>query len=99
MKFRISSAVWYEIDSIIENYPCLLNFGFEIEKTEKPKICKIRDENGKHIEFEYGSKTEYTPYIHLEKIEDVISLSKAVKHDLIVSSEQNSIMIYDGYIE
>lgn len=99
MKFRIESVYWYEIDEMMERYPCLVNFGLEIEKKEEPKYHRIKDENGKPLIFEYGNKVTYIPYIQIDDLDTLIKFTKAVSHKIVFDGEENLIEIYDGYRE
>ena len=99
IKFKIISTAWCELEKMIKHYPQLKDFGFTIEKTEEPKICKIHDENGNMIEYEYGCKTIYTPYVQIGSLQDLFRLRDSVGYELIICQEENTIEIYDGYRE
>ena len=99
MKFRIESVNWYKTEEMIEHYPCLANFGLEVEKKEEPKHCRILDENGNPLIFEYGNNITYIPYITIHDIGTLIKLTKAVGHEIVFNGEENLIEIYDGYRE
>lgn len=99
MKFKIESTNWDATEKMIEQYPCLANFGLEIEKKEEPKYCKIKDENGKPLLFEYGTKMTYTPYIDINNIDTLVEFTKAVDCCIIFDGRDATIEIYDGYRE
>ena len=96
MKFRITSTEIYS-DSIIQAYPCLNDYAFEVEEVAFPSRSRIRDENGRPM---YQSFTQIvrTPYIHINTIEDLIRLATDVNNELIID-KSGVIEIYDGYRE
>jgi hypothetical protein len=100
MKFRIWSTEHWNINDIIEHYPCLTKFGFDVEKEISPKKVLIRDENDKPMEFEYGCDVYYTPYVHISTLEELLALRAEVECELIIMDNgEPAIEIYDGYRE
>ena len=101
MRVKIESTVWYEPEEMLERYPCLAKFGFHIDEKNVPKRMKIRDENGKLMDFEYGTKTIYTPMVDINGMQDVVDLMNAVGSPIIVNNEDKpySLEIYDGLRE
>lgn len=99
MKFKITatSSVYGDPEKLIEGYPCLENFGYELEEYEELKRYYIRDENGRRIKMEYGIETKYTPYVRIDSIEQLVELTKAVGNPLVFSEDE--IEIYDSYRE
>ena len=100
MKFKIDcTSSWFGED-VIENYPQLKNFDFTFEEREVPNIQLIRDENGKRIKQECGTKIIRTPKIELKTLEDLMKLVHDVGFPVIVDNADGcEIEIYDGYRE
>lgn len=99
MKFRICSAYWYGIEELIQHYPCLTEFGFKIERGEKPKYCTIKDENGNNIQFVYDVIVNHTPYIYIHSLDELAKLVEMVDASVVVDTKNMEITIYDGYLE
>ena len=99
MKFEISSSNWWEVRDLIERYPCLSDFQLEIDKHESPKKVAARDKNGNTITYEYDCSLVYTPYIHIDTVEDLVRLCEATEHKLVFFGRDKKIEIYDGYRE
>ena len=95
MKFKIVSTDYYdENEKIIKKYPCLKDFGFEIEKYEAPVI----DFDYKSREFKtIGTVTKYRTYLTINSLERLIELETAVEYPLIITEDE--IEIYDSYRE
>lgn len=99
MKFTISSTNW-DIDELIEKYPVLNNFGFDVcSETIYPKRL-LWDEKGHRIYQEIPT-TVRVPYVHIYTLEELTTLRDAVDEELIISSTVDGYMIeiYDGYRE
>lgn len=99
MKIEIQSACWSSIEEMIRRYPQLCDFHFEIEKKVEPRFIDIKDERGKDHSFECGCSYGYTPYIHIDTIEDLFKLGQAVDKNLVIHDDQTLIVIYDTYLE
>lgn len=102
MRFKIESSSYFDTnDELLEEYPCLKDFGFEVEKKTIVRFEKIKDDKGKILKQEY-EKPIYTPYIYIYGLEELRQLRKSVKHCLIIDwddEDEASIEIYDGYRE
>lgn len=85
-----------KIEDLIRHYPALRNFGFEIEKRVKPKTFTIKDENGSDITYEYDCTFSYIPYIHVNSVEDIFNLGKALDKNLVFHDDQTLIVIADN---
>lgn len=99
MKFEIDSSSYYEVRELIEEYPCLADFQLEITKHEAPKKVAARDKNGNTVMYEYDCGLVYTPYIHIDTLEDLVGLCEATNHKLVFFGRDKKIEIYDGYRE
>ena len=95
MKIKIESQIRYDIDDLIRHYPKLVLFGFEIEKRVDPKNITVKDENGSDITYEYDCLYRYTPYIHVNTVEDIFKLGEAVNKNLTFHDDQKCIVIVD----
>lgn len=106
MRFRIeATSIWSNAtahEKLIKEYPCLQNFGYEVETTTKIKKTWINDECGNRI-WQKGPETiVHTPYVNLNSLEDLNRLYEAVANPLIYSgdiSDYPTIEIYDGFRE
>lgn len=101
MKFRISAtSIWKDEDvKLIEEYPCLKEFGYTVEPKNKTHKTAILDENGNLI-YQDTPYVDKTPYIHINNIEELMNLMRLTGHEIVVDNEyENSIEIYDGYRE
>lgn len=101
MRFKIESSSYFDTnEELLEEYPCLKDFGFEIEKKVYIKTTKIRDDEGNILEQEY-EKPIFTPYIYIYGLEELRQLRNSTKHCLIIdwNDDEASIEIYDGYRE
>lgn len=99
MLFKIESTNWWKIDELVEHYPCLTKFGLMIDKRVEPRICKIKDENGEPMDFQYGENITYTPQITINSIEELVEFTKTVDCCIVFDGRDNVIEIYDGYRE
>lgn len=98
MKFGICSTV-YEND-LLDKYPKLKEFGFDIEERQATGNRPIRDEDGRWI-IQERTVTVKEPYIYIYSLEELIKLHDELENELIISSwkDRYSIEIYDGYRE
>lgn len=92
MKYQITSVNWGNSKGLIEHYPCLTNFGFEIDHKIVPKDVYIRDENGDRIKYEEGERVETTCYVNINDLEELQKLSKAVKNPLVMSEDKEPVI-------
>lgn len=85
MKFAIESTSYHK-DHLLQEYPFLVDYGFET--MEKIVTCRtpIRDEDGKRI-YQIGTRTETIPHIHIHTLEQLVEFSNKV-------GEGNSIIIF-----
>ena len=100
-KFYIrSTSVWENPDQIIHYYPCLRDFGFDIQGVRRNFKTRIRDERGEII-FQERYETKRLGFITIDNLDRLIALQKLVKCEIIVDVEQDEpwIEIYDGYRE
>ncbi len=102
MLYRITAtSVWCgenEYDKLLEEYPCLTDFGLQKVAESTPTGQWIFDENGYAKLWQEGPpKITYYPAIELNTLEDLTRLYKAVDKELIFS--EDSIEIYDSWRE
>lgn len=90
MRVEIASMIWYNVGDLIRHYPQLREFGLEVTKFEQPDRVTIEDTT-----YECGCAIAYTPYIHLNTVEDIFKLGNAVKHNIIFHDDQNLVVIAD----
>lgn len=95
-RIRATSCEWWTEDvyeELLEEYPCLTDFGFQKVPESISTGSWVRDEYGLAILWQEGPpKTVYYP-----AIEDLTKLHKAVNQELIFS--EDSIEIYDSWRE
>lgn len=102
MKAKINSTlIWGNPEALLEEYPRLIEFNYRIETRNFPIEQRIKDENGKSMIQEIGSRTERYGCIDIFTFEQLVDLAKAVNIEIIISADGNgpSIEIYDGYRE
>lgn len=100
MKYKITSVIWYEPKDLIAHYPCLIDFGFEIDHKLVPEDIYIGDENGKPIKYTTGETVKTTCYVNINDLGELQKLSEAVKNPLVMFEGKEPIIeIYDGYRE
>lgn len=103
MKFQLDASST-DVHELLEEYPCLKDYGFIIEESEEKakRREKIRDVDGGVLwqTSEYV-RTVRTPYVNIDSIEQLLKLTKDVGHCVIVDgrNDEFSIEIYDGYRE
>lgn len=95
MEFEITST-YYHISKLLDRYPCLTEFGFEIRQITSTRKIRILDENKKPM-YQIVPTTVEHAFIKIDSLERLIKLQKAVDQELIFDS--NFIEIYDGYRE
>lgn len=100
-RIRATSCTWgntNEDEELLEEYPCLTEFGFQKVAESIPTGSWIFDENGMAKLWQEGPpKTVYYPAIKINSLEDLTRLYKAVNKELIFS--EDSIEIYDTWRE
>lgn len=96
MRIKIESTVWTEIGELITHYPCLQDFGFEIERKEHPTHITIKDRDGNNVTYECSCTVSHTPYIQISTIEDFFKLGRAVNKNLLFRDDLAIIQIVDG---
>lgn len=106
MEYKLESSSWYDTpEELLEKYPRLKEYSFEIKETQIPNNIRIRDENGKYITQQVGYKTLREVYIHITSLANLMKFITDVGYCVIVSTadishEKNpTIEIYDGYRE
>lgn len=98
MLYEISSTgVWRRPDYLIEEYPCLKDFGFEVKEIEETYKGRIRDENGFPL-YQPMTRIVKIPYINIDTIEQLHKLMEAVDEPLVIEKD-GTIEIYDSYRE
>lgn len=109
MKYEIYSTCNWDVDSLLEKYPMLNNFGFEVvEKQESIKrSVVIWDENRNPIrQIQDCSRTVRKGYITLNSLDQLKELIDAVGNEIVILPPSlisgdgiYRIEIYDGYRE
>ena len=109
MKYEIYSTCNWDVDSLLEKYPMLNNFGFEV--VEKQETIKrnvvIWDENLNPIrQIQDYSRTVKKGYITLNSLDQRKELIDAVGNEIVIlppslisGDDIYRIEIYDGYRE
>lgn len=87
MKFKITaSSLWStETDKLLKEYPCLHDFGYEVEETTEYSF---------YHNLNYPKKTAY---IHINSLEELVKFKQAV--DKIIIFDEDEIEIYDAWRE
>ena len=109
MKFEICTTCNWDVDSLLEKYPVLNNFGFEAvgkQKTFK-RIVPVLDENGDlNTQIRDCSRTVRKGYITLNSLDQLKELIDAVGNEIVIlppslinGDDIYRIEIYDGYRE
>lgn len=104
MKFYIcATSIWgNDPDGVLERYPCLKDFGWEIIERTTVKNMRIKDENGDMIYFNDGSfNTIREGFINIHSLEELKALGKACRVPLIVDNDgvRDFIEIYNDWRE
>lgn len=81
---------------LLDEYPCLANFGWKIVEYIENCYEEFLDEYGRAI-YRRGPKTCYRPYIEINTLEELQKLQAAVQNPLIFTEDE--IEIYDNYRE
>ena len=109
MKYEIYSTCNWDVDSLLEKYPMLNNFSFEV--VEKQETIKrnvvIWDENRNPIrQIQDCSRTVRKGYITLNSLDQLKELIDAVDNEIVIlppslisGDDIYRIEIYDGYRE
>lgn len=104
MKFEIQSVYnWDDPVEILEKYPCLKDYEFEVVEPLKKRYIRIKDENGnpiKQVDF-YKIKRML---ITVDSLEQLTKLVNEINQPIIISKLNEkyasfNIEIYDGYRE
>lgn len=85
MKFALESTCYHRND-MLEKYPFLVDYGFEIEEKAVGRKTRIRDENG-DIVYQFSTRIETIPCIHIDTLEQLVDFSAKV-------GKENSIIIF-----
>lgn len=106
MEYKLESSSYFDApEELLEEYPYLKDYSFEIKETQIPINTRIQDENGKYIIQQVGYKTLREAYIHITSLANLMKFITDVGYCVIVSTadishEKNpTIEIYDGYRE
>lgn len=107
MKFKITATSIWNDEEIIEKYPCLMKFGYEVLTEYVPITHKIRDEGGFLIDYINGTRAVNTPIVHIKTLEDImglinmLTLTNECHTSVIISNDRDipKIEIYDTYRE
>ena len=109
MKYEIYSTCNWDVDSLLEKYPMLNNFGFEVVEKQEPikRNVVIWDENRNPIrQIQDCSRTVRKGYITLNSLDQLKELIDAVGNEIVVlppslisGDDIYRIEIYDGYRE
>lgn len=104
MKFEIQTVWnWGDHVKMLEDYPCLKDYGFEPIKVRRVCYERFMDENGRPIKQE-KSHTVDRMMVSVNSLEQLLELVRAVQEPIIISplDEKHAsfnIEIYDGYRE
>ena len=105
MKYEICSTCNEDVDSLLEKYPILNNFGFETVDKQKTfkRIVPVLDENGDQItQLQDCSRTVRRGYVTLYTLEQLNELIYAIEEEIVITQIDDGIYrieIYDGYRE
>ena len=94
MKFEIKSS-WYMDEELLDEYPCLTKYGYEVVDVERDSLRAIRDENGKIMMQKVGTYTLTRRYVSINTLEELDAFNKDVDCPIIVDTRDLSIEIYD----
>ena len=97
MTFKIeASSVWHDED-VIKSYPQLSDFAFRCDEEEQPRRIAIRDDEGKPMWQQVGTRIVKHPKIEIKTLEELINLLNSVGAPIIIAKEDDSlsIEIYD----
>lgn len=96
MLYRITATATYSDERLLDAYPCLKDFGWQLVECVRTLRTRIFDENGKAI-YQEIPKIHFRPYIEINSLEDLQKLQATVEQPLIFTEDE--IEIYDGYRE
>ena len=106
MRFNIYASSQWSSDpkGLIEQYPCLNDYNFEIVEYEKEfeRYSWIRDENGERIRLTRIEKIKVTEgYVTVDSLDQLMKLICSIDEPIIVDKdvENPNIEIYDTYRE
>lgn len=101
MTFKIEATSVWHYEDVIKSYPQLSDFAFRCDEEEQPRSIIIRDDEGKPMWQQVGTRIAKHPKIEIKTLEELISLLTSVNAPLIIAKEDDglSIEIYDGYRE
>lgn len=99
MKFHLKSTVYAKYyDKMLEVYPCLKDFGFDVEEKIYQKVSRVKDIHGEYITQEnYVGVLE--PFVVINTLEELLELIRLLDEEVIVNDDPATIEIYDGYRE
>ena len=95
MEFKIIST-YYHDSTLLDQYPCLTEFGFEMRQETAVRKQLILDEKRKPI-FQCTPYIDEHPIVKIDSLEQLIALRDAVEQELIIGD--TFIEIYDSYRE
>lgn len=99
MKYKIyTTGNWWDEDELLEDYPCLKNYGFEVGTESYERKRKIKDEAGVYIE-QVDTVTRTAFYITINSLEELTRLCEELDEPIIIDCEGTAIEIYDSYRE
>lgn len=96
MLYRITASATASDDRILNEYPCLKDFGWKLVEFVENRHTRILDENMRSI-YQTIPTTYYRPYIEINSLEELQKLQAAIEYPLIIYEDE--IEIYDGYRE
>lgn len=106
MKFKISATSIYsdQAHRLVEDYPFLRDYNFEIKEIQYPIKRIIRDENGKPIVCDTGKYgNRLAAYIEVSDLQSLLELLKKAGDLVLMESTEGDadfeIEIYDDYRE
>lgn len=106
MKFQIYASGQWSCDpkGLVEQYPCLNDYNFEIVEYEKEyeHHSWIRDENGERIRQTRIEKRKIVEgYITVDSLEQLMKLIQDIDEPIIIDKDiiKPNIEIYDTYRE
>ena len=100
MKFLITTTRSNDNITVLNDYPCLIDYNYALEAFTKVRKIRIKDENGNPM-YQEISETILEPVIHISDMKELIEFIDRVEAPIIISHDKAlpEIEIYDGYIE
>lgn len=95
MEFKITST-FYHTSKLLDPYPCLREFGFEIRQVPYTRKLIGVDANNNPIHQAIPA-TDECAFVKIDSLEQLIKLREAVNEELVIGCD--SIEIYDYYRE